>query len=165
MRQSELYEVERENRRIFSVYLREQSCYFGTGINMDTKICSKCGRELPLDRFETGRNQCRDCRNARKKELRNINPEKHRQEAIKRQKEQSEWLYSLKTSCIICGESEPVCLDFHHKNPSEKEFTIGKHQTRSKERLLKEIEKCVCLCSNCHRKVHAGIINLEDYLK
>ena len=45
---------------------------------METKICSKCGRELPLDRFESGRNQCRDCRNARRKELRDANPEKHR---------------------------------------------------------------------------------------
>lgn len=42
---------------------------------METKICSKCGRELPLDRFESGRNQCRDCRNARRKELRDANPE------------------------------------------------------------------------------------------
>ena len=32
------------------------------------------------------------------------------------------------------------------------------------ETLLKEIEKCVCVCANCHRKIHAGIINLEDYL-
>lgn len=30
---------------------------------MDTKVCSKCGKELPLERFETGRNQCRDCLN------------------------------------------------------------------------------------------------------
>ena len=35
MRQSELYEVERENRRIFSVYLREQSFYFGTGTKIN----------------------------------------------------------------------------------------------------------------------------------
>ena len=111
---------------------------------MDTKICSKCGRELPLDRFETGRNQCRDCRNARKKELRDANPEKHRQEAAKRQKEQTEWLHSLKTKCIICGESEPICLDFHHKDPSEKEFTIGKNQSKSKEKLLKEIANYLC---------------------
>lgn len=45
---------------------------------MDTKICSKCGRELPLDHFETGRNQCRDCRNARRRELRQEHPEKYR---------------------------------------------------------------------------------------
>ena len=44
----------------------------------ETKKCSKCGRELPLKCFETGRNQCRDCRNARRKELRDANPEKYR---------------------------------------------------------------------------------------
>lgn len=53
---------------------------------METKICSKCGRELSLDRFESGRNQCRDCRNARRKELREKNPEKHRLESKNRQK-------------------------------------------------------------------------------
>ena len=131
---------------------------------METKICSKCGRELSLEHFEPGRNQCRDCRNARRKELRQEHPEKHREYAIKRQNKQTEWLYSLKTKCIICSESEPVCLDFHHINKEDKEFTIGKHRSRSKEWLLNEIDKCVCLCANCHRKVHAGIINLEDYL-
>lgn len=39
----------------------------------------------------------------------------------------------MKTPCIVCGESEPVCIDFHHINPEEKEFTIGKHRSRSKE--------------------------------
>lgn len=131
---------------------------------METKICSKCGRELPLDRFEPGRNQCRDCRNARRKELRQEHPEKHRQEAAKRQEEQTKWLYSLKKKCLICGETEPVCLDFHHIDPNEKDFTIGKNRNKSKENLMKEIEKCVCVCANCHRKIHAGIINLEDYL-
>ena len=106
---------------------------------METKICSKCGRELPLKCFETGRNQCRDCRNARRKELRDANPEKHRDEAARLQKEQGEWLLSLKTKCLICGETESVCLDFHHIDPNEKEFTIGKHRNKSKENLLKEI--------------------------
>lgn len=59
---------------------------------MDTKICSKCGRELPLDRFETGRNQCRDCRNARKKELRDANPEKHRQEVKDKKNKQNGYI-------------------------------------------------------------------------
>ena len=131
---------------------------------LNTKICSKCGQEKPQDQFEPGRNQCRQCRNARRKELRQKHPEKHREEATKRQEEQKKWLYSLKTQCLICGETEPVCLDFHHKDPNEKDFTISKHVSRSKENLLMEINKCVCLCANCHRKVHAGIINLQDYL-
>ena len=41
---------------------------------MENKICSKCGRELPLEAFEKDRNQCRECRNARRKELRDANP-------------------------------------------------------------------------------------------
>lgn len=131
---------------------------------METKICSKCGRELPLDRFESGRNQCRDCRNARRKELRDANPEKHRGESKKRQKNQTDWLHLMKTPCIICGESEPFCIDFHHKNPSEKEFTISKKTNLGKDKLLVEIQKCVCLCANCHRKVHAGLIDLQQYL-
>nr|DAV04229.1 MAG TPA: INTRON TRANSFERASE [Caudoviricetes sp.] len=51
-----------------------------------------------------------------------------------------------------------------HKNPVEKDFTIGKNRSKGKENLLKEIKKCVCLCANCHRKVHAGIIDLNKYL-
>ena len=65
---------------------------------------------------------------------------------------------------MICNETEPVCLDFHHIDPNEKDFTISQHRSLGKEKLLAEIKKCVCLCSNCHRKVHAGIINLENYL-
>jgi predicted HNH restriction endonuclease len=70
----------------------------------------------------------------------------------------------MKSPCIICGESEPVCIDFHHINPIDKEFTIGKHRGKSRESLSKEISKCVCLCANCHRKVHAGLIDLHDYI-
>lgn len=32
----------------------------------------------------------------------------------------------MKSPCIICGESELVCIDFHHIDPNNKEFTIGK---------------------------------------
>lgn len=70
----------------------------------------------------------------------------------------------MKTPCIICGESEPFCIDFHHKNPSEKEFTISKKTNLGKDKLLAEIQKCICLCANCHRKVHAGLIDLQQYL-
>lgn len=64
----------------------------------------------------------------------------------------------MKTPCIICGE--PFCIDFHHKNPSEKEFTISKKTNLGKDKLLVEIQKCVCLCANCHRKVHAGFTTI-----
>ena len=61
---------------------------------------------------------------------------------------------SLKKSCQICGERDPRCLDFHHRNPSEK--TVGIAWGRAGlDTLLKEIEKCDVLCANCHRKLHS----------
>ena len=64
------------------------------------------------------------------------------------------------SSCEVCGEAEPVCLDFHHRNPTEKSFVIGEAVLSlvSIKTLQKEIDKCAVLCANCHRKVHAGLV-------
>lgn len=62
----------------------------------------------------------------------------------------------LKSKCKICNEKTPCCLDFHHVDPSNKRFSIGNivKMRISVEDLLAEIEKCIVLCSNCHRKLH-----------
>ena len=39
-----------------------------------------------------------------------------------------------------------------------------KHRGKNREWLSQEIAKCVCLCANCHRKVHAGLIDLNNYI-
>ena len=58
-------------------------------------------------------------------------------------------------SCIKCGESDNACLDWHHPDPSQKEATVAHLLcNRSKKTILEEIDKCVCLCANCHRKLH-----------
>lgn len=58
--------------------------------------------------------------------------------------------------CVDCEESDPVCLDFHHRDPSQKSFVIGhQYAQRSRERMQIEIDKCDVLCANCHRKRHA----------
>lgn len=128
------------------------------------KLCKTCGRLLPMEGFDEGRHQCKDCRKAYRKQRRQEHPEIHNAQALRRQIRQGEWLNQMKSPCIICGESEPVCIDFHHINPIDKEFTIGKHRGKSRESLSKEISKCVCLCANCHRKAHAGLIDLHDYI-
>ena len=74
-----------------------------------------------------------------------------------------EW--KSKQKCLICSESEYSCLDLHHLNPADKEYAIAVSvRQMSFEKLMKELSKCVVLCANCHRKVHAGIIQLEEYL-
>ncbi len=66
--------------------------------------------------------------------------------------------------CINCNESYYACLDFHHINPDDKLFSINSMTRASKVNwsiIYKEVKKCVCLCSNCHRKLHAGKIKLS----
>lgn len=62
-----------------------------------------------------------------------------------------------KTGCKICGENEICTLDYHHLQ--NKEENIAKLlRGGSLKKVKEEIKKCVVLCANCHRKVHAGII-------
>ena len=65
--------------------------------------------------------------------------------------------------CAVCDEREKVCLSAHHINMEEKEFNLG-DAVRAKfgvKRVTEELAKCVCLCHNCHAKVHAGIIKID----
>lgn len=64
--------------------------------------------------------------------------------------------------CEVCGyDKHSSGLDFHHKNPEEKEGTI--HQMMNGpapnetnvQKFIAEIKKCVVLCANCHREHHA----------
>jgi hypothetical protein len=70
-------------------------------------------------------------------------------------KHKKEWLETQKVACIRCGEADPACLDFHHRNPDEKELTLSLAIARaSLKRIQAEVVKCDVLCANCHRKVH-----------
>lgn len=68
--------------------------------------------------------------------------------------------FKLKASCKFCFENDPVCLQFHHLVPEEKDIEIAnaRRQGWSIERLQTEINKCIIVCSNCHFKIHAGKI-------
>lgn len=72
--------------------------------------------------------------------------------------------YKATLFCKICNEKESCCLDFHHLDPTKKDASLGdaKRQNWSFKRLKREIDKCVVLCANCHRKVHAGIAQLAE---
>lgn len=92
--------------------------------------------------------------------------EKNRAQAINKTKQRRQaivaWMreYKSQLSCTSCPESHPACLDFHHLDPSTKDFSIGvSARGMSLTKIKEEIAKCVVLCSNCHRKIHyAGIV-------
>lgn len=78
--------------------------------------------------------------------------------AKKRQAELRDWYREIKAglSCQECGESHPATLQFHHRDPAEKELSIAGAMSMgwSKKRVLSEIDKCDVLCANCHAKKH-----------
>ncbi|HEY1074630.1 MAG TPA: hypothetical protein VGE59_02925, partial [Patescibacteria group bacterium] len=86
---------------------------------------------------------------------------------LERKKSIAEKLAFLKSSksCCVCGESSSVCLDFHHLDDKTKSFNLSdvKSWGWSMKKVEAEIEKCVVLCANCHRKVHAGIIDITNH--
>lgn len=129
---------------------------------METKICSKCGKELPLNMFDKGRAQCKLCRKTYKKNEYSTKKSQYNTYASNRQKRCEDWINSLKTSCVFCGETDPICIDWHHINPKEKSFAISHIKGKARERTLEEMKKCVCVCANCHRKLHAGKLSLSQ---
>jgi len=63
--------------------------------------------------------------------------------------------------CMACGENSHHCvLEYHHMN-DDKDMNIGQQHSRSINVLFNEIKKCICLCANCHRKVHHNILNVD----
>ena len=59
--------------------------------------------------------------------------------------------------CQVCGYDRCIkALEFHHKNPNEKDFSVSsKGYARSWARVKQEIDKCLLVCANCHREIHA----------
>lgn len=66
--------------------------------------------------------------------------------------------------CQRCGYRRCVnALDFHHIDPSKKEFQIAA-KICSWEKMKTELDKCLLLCANCHREFHGGVWKIEDLL-
>lgn len=131
---------------------------------METKVCSKCKRELPIDDFNwrdknkgTRRSECKYCHT------------KYMKEAYDSKKE---CVSEIKTQikCQKCGENRSYMLDFHHLDPEAKEKTIARmtSNTYRIDKVLEEIKKCIVFCANCHREFHYlhnnYDVSLDDYL-
>lgn len=124
--------------------------------------CKKCGEIKNTDCFyksKRGRGfhvWCKEC-------IKKYDHERHQNQRVKiiKQKKdrlirQREWFnnYKKELKCSNCGESDICCLDFHHINPNEKEKAISEMISCSIDKIKEEINKCIVLCANCHRKLH-----------
>lgn len=133
---------------------------------METKICTKCGRELPIEHFNyrnkskgTRRADCKDCHNGYMKKV-----YQYKKETIQQ--------WKANESCYKCGDTRGYVLDYHHINPNNKIDTVARMTSNNYNlnKVKEEISKCVVLCANCHREFHYLLnkdknLTFEDYLK
>ena len=65
------------------------------------------------------------------------------------------WMVEIKSNpCADCGGSFDVCcMDFDHRDASEKKFNVGSMFAHhySRELIEAEVAKCDLVCANCHR--------------
>jgi predicted HNH restriction endonuclease len=61
--------------------------------------------------------------------------------------------------CESCGyDKYDGALEFHHKDPLKKDFSIANARLTSfSDKVKEELDKCLILCSNCHREEHARL--------
>jgi hypothetical protein len=133
------------------------------------KTCNRCGTEKHLSDFRKDKSNpdgyqycCKLCRrDYDKSNYMQKYGDKVRERNRNRYNEVKPIIdaYKQERPCL-CGESDPVCLEFHHLNPEEKDFEVTDSLNRSLDTLFREIRKCIVLCANCHKKVHAGKISL-----
>lgn len=113
---------------------------------MDKKTCSKCKIEKSINDFykykTKARNWCKECDK--------IN-------TIIRQTVFKELCVEYKGGkCEKCGYDKYIgALEFHHKNPSQKKFSISDAKLKKFDDEIKtELDKCEILCANCHSESH-----------
>ncbi len=137
--------------------------------------CTKCG-PLPISQFYKHatrgyQTQCKICRAEYNKGHYRRNSRIYKTRAALRNRDQKAKLhkklleYLREHPCTACGETDPVVLDFHHRDRRTKKFSIGRilGYGLSWEAILREIGKCEVLCANDHRRQHAKERNTYRY--
>lgn len=108
------------------------------------KICLICGKTFVYNDKGGNRKFCLKCSPS------TTNPTK------KFQAFKINWIKNHGGGCSKCGYNKCIdALEFHHKDPNTKKFSISNKGNHSIENLIEEAKKCDILCANCHREVHS----------
>ena len=150
--------------------LMDESCFSKDknrkdGLSYICRLCqSKRQKEYRQSNREILKQKSKDYYKLNKVQILVKTRERNRQYLPIKYLKQTRVLHNLKVNgCAICGyynrdnSNDYVgALDFHHVNPGDKKFQITTRTLGNKtERLVDEINKCILLCSNCHREIHA----------
>ena len=126
--------------------------------NCNTHICLNCGKEFEIKNgkgIKTSRRFCYEClpestvKMSSRNEYHNLWYKYVVSKIIERYGD----------SCKICGYNKCFdALDFHHldKNSKEHSPAIMIHSSYDLNEIFKELDKCILVCSNCHREIHSN---------
>lgn len=101
-----------------------------------TVWCKSCFAEYDRERYQSG--------DRARKEQNKANIETKRQIFI--------WNILLESKCKVCGEDDPLVLEFDHRDPETKAYNISEMLRLSEAKISEEVAKCDVLCANCHRR-------------
>ena len=147
-------------------------------MSQKTKRCNHCKKifketdfSWKIKRLNKRGNKCKSCTNeySRKHYRKNIERYKKRvkvnNEKYKELRRNLIYEFKLSNPCTSCGESNPIVLEFHHLDPKTKRNDVSNMATHgySIKSIEEEIEKCVILCANCHRKKTAKQQNWHSH--
>jgi predicted transcriptional regulator len=118
----------------------------------NSKICKKCGKDTNKKNSSSRGHGvycftvCKSCHN------------QQRIERFRRKKSNALAIKGGKCQRPGCGYDKcQDALEFHHIEPEQKDPHWKNMRSWSLEKTKKELEKCLLLCSNCHREKHANI--------
>lgn len=130
------------------------------------KVCTGCKETKPLVDFQKRKSnkdghhtKCKTCLRKVQRDHYHASPTRRHeiysrnQQAILNNK-RFVLDYLRDNPCVVCGEDDPIVLEFDHRDPEHKTLEIAKMvvQASSRLRIQTEIAKCDVLCANCHRR-------------
>jgi len=119
------------------------------------KICAKCNINKDLSKFHIKcknkniyQSWCKDCVYTAQK---------------LRWKDRKRKIVGLcGGKCSKCNYNKCISsLDLHHLDPSTKEYDWDSLRSLKWETILKEVNKCILVCKNCHGEIHSSEENFD----
>ena len=123
----------------------------------ETRFCSRCKKNVDTNQFyqrrgrENGSTYCKTCTTY--------------QTLDRMRKLKSQMIEYKGGCCVRCGYKKyQGSLEFHHIDPKEKDFNPSQLKKYSfDDRIKNELDKCILVCSNCHREIHHEIKEKETH--
>lgn len=142
------------------------------------KICTRCKIKKDFHAFSTRKlakdglaSWCRTCFKENWQQRYYDNHEHYRKShntsrtKIREENARKVFDYLAEHHCINCGESDPIVLEFDHRDKDAKIENISNLILNSSwQRIKNEIEKCDALCANCHRRKSAAQFGYKRHL-